>query len=71
MTETEALEVAAQIALDNGWPWLEPVQIVLKKSIFRSSKWAIRTNHDNLGCNICIEIDNDKGVVVKAVFLPR
>ncbi len=71
MTDTEALDLAKQIAADNGWVWLEPISVRYKKRWLRGSVWIINSNTNERGCNVHIEIDASSGRVINASFWPR
>ena len=71
MTETEAIEIAARHAKQQGWTWLEPVECKLNKRWFSQPVYVIRTNTGNRGCNILMMIDATEGTVTEARFLPR
>jgi len=71
MTEDEAISRARQITADNGWPWIEPVQTVIRRRLFRGGLWTVTTICQQRGCNVCMEIDDTTEVVIEAVFRPR
>lgn len=70
MTEAEAIEAARSVALDEGWPWEEPVQARVEKSfiLFGRRTWYVRTNASHLGRNVNVRIDDETGNVVSRGF---
>jgi hypothetical protein len=71
MTESQALELAKHVATTNEWPWIEPIAIRKRRRFWGRSFWTIRTNCDQRGCNVSVEIDDVSQHVVKAVFHRR
>jgi hypothetical protein len=70
LNQTEAIETAIKTTARNGWPWLGQVRAVRKKSLFREPIWRVRTNCEERGCNVYVEIDDASGAILKALFLP-
>ena len=71
MTHTEAIEVARQHALTQGWPWKEPVECKRRGGWFRTAYWEVRSNVGSRGCNAVMIVDDLTETVTKANFLPR
>lgn len=73
MTDEEALATARAVALVEGWPWQEPVQVKRRRSwfFFGPPYWEIWTNADSIGSNVRIVIDETTGEVEEKRFLSR
>ena len=65
------LEVARAAVEARGWPWLEPVDIRVKRATPGNRQWEIRTNTAARGCSVRIVIAKPDFEIVEAGFLPR
>lgn len=73
MTEDQAVQIARSTAEAEGWPFLEPVQVMRRKPWFRSSggTWEIFSNARFLGGNVRVVIEDQTGEVRSKSFIPR
>jgi hypothetical protein len=72
MNHDEAILVAKQVASEEGWEWLEPVDASKSRSsLFGPDVWTVITNAACIGRNIRIVIDDTTRQVVRKAFLPR
>jgi hypothetical protein len=71
MTKNEALDLAQDVARNEGWPWLEPVSVVRRRRwIFGPYVWHIVTNGSTRGRNIRMTITDNSGEVRQKGYLP-
>jgi hypothetical protein len=70
LTETKAIQIAAEYAKERGWPWLEPIVCHRHIPLSADASYLILTNADKRGANIRITVD-PLGIVTDAKFLPR
>jgi hypothetical protein len=70
MTAAEALALAKNIARQEGWPWLEPVEIRCRRKYvwWGARRWLIKTNRDSLGCNAWFQIDDRPAAIMAKGF---
>jgi hypothetical protein len=71
VTETDAIQIAAKHAEQQGWPWIEPVECKLRRRWFSCAVYVLRTNADKRGANIVMTIDAENGRVLEARILSR
>lgn len=67
----QLLEVARAAAGAQGWPWLEPVEITVKRTTPGERQWEVRTNTAARGCNVRLLIAEPGFEIIDAGFLPR
>ena len=70
MTQEEAIAIAKKTALDQEWPWEEPIQAELRHPWFRKNegKWNVRAYTFPFalkGPYVSIVIDDTTGEVVE------
>ena len=70
IAESEAIEIAKQIVVDQEWSWFEPIDAT-KTDIGSKLVWEVRTNAMARGCNARIVIDAKTREVLTKGFLPR
>lgn len=68
MTADEAIEVAKANAMNNGWPWREPVTADLSRW---RKRWTVRSNSKSIGVNVVTKIDDKTEKIIDSRFLPR
>jgi hypothetical protein len=67
-----AIEIARSRALENGWAFTEPVQVVHRRGWFgQSDRFEIETNAGMRGTKSRFTIDAETGEVVSEGYLPR
>lgn len=66
VTKAEAIEIARQAAVQNGFPWREP--IFVEVGLVRYSIW---TDTDRAGGNVSVDIRVSDGAVLQIGMLPR
>jgi hypothetical protein len=72
LTQSEAVAVAHQIAVEHGWPWLLPVSARrVRPWFFGKPQWVIHTNAESLGMNVHVVLDDGNGAVLEKGFSPR
>lgn len=72
MTSDEALEIARKVAQEKGWPWLEPVSAVRRRTwLIGPVYWNVTTNLDKTGMNVTVTIADASRKVVNAGFAAR
>jgi hypothetical protein len=71
MNESEAVEHARRIASDNGWTWLEPVDVRRRGGWLARARWIVVSNASHRGMNVRVVLDDRSGSVLEKGFLPR
>jgi len=78
MTEEDAIQIAKEVAEENGWTWRGQVSASLHKPLglaawlFGSrSCWNVTSNAGMRGCNVRVSIDAESGEVIRKAFGPR
>ncbi len=72
MDEIEALTLARDAAMREGWPWEEPVLVRRhRKWLFGPQRWHVMTNTAYRGRNVNIHIDDRTATVTYKAFAPR
>jgi hypothetical protein len=66
ISREKALEIAKAHCLDQAWPWVEPVPIVL---VVRN--YEMMTNSGMRGGNVTIRVDCSTGAVTGAAYANR
>ena len=71
MSEDNAIAIAKEAALKNGWSWIGRVSVAKRGWLFGRRKWEVTSNADMLGCNVRVLIRDADGAILRAGFLPR
>jgi hypothetical protein len=72
MTEDQARQTARELAAERGWAWVEPVRVRAARAWWVGPlRWRVWSNHDSVGMNVHVELDDATGKVLSAHFLPR
>jgi hypothetical protein len=72
MTADEAVARAREFARQRDWTFLDPVQVrAFRPWWLGAMRWRVVSNHENKGCNVRIEIDDQRAEIVKGQFIPR
>ncbi len=72
MTETEAAQIARQLADAEGWAWIDPPLCTHHKGWFgRPGKWEVFSNRNGLGAKVRVVIDDLNGEVIDKGYIPR
>jgi len=67
-----AIEIARSRALENGWAFTEPVQVVHRRGWFgQSDRFEIETNPGQPGTKSRFTTDAKTGEVISEGYLPR
>ncbi|MEM8943720.1 MAG: hypothetical protein AAGD11_00945 [Planctomycetota bacterium] len=82
--EQDAINIAKQVAEENGWPWEGPISAKYIEPKERSfvwffrlppahtvPVWVVRTNAKSIGCNVNVVIAANSGEAVSKGFAPR
>lgn len=69
-TRSELIEIARAAAEGEGWPWVEPVEVIKKRRwfLFGAIEWEVITNASNRGGNIFVLIGDETGKVIGKSF---
>lgn len=73
MAENEIIEIAKRYALEQQWPWEDPVKVLPQRRFMffgRPRAWCIMTNTNFTGSNVIIWIDDATRTVVNGNFIP-
>jgi uncharacterized membrane protein YkoI len=72
ITGPEAVEFARARALENGWGFAEPIQVIERRGWFGGvTRYEIETNAGRLGTKARFVIDAKTGAVLSAGYIPR
>ncbi len=73
MTREEAIAKATAVALEQGWPWRDPVFAARERPciIFGRPYWRLMSSADRRGGNVNVSIDCQTGEVLRKGFAPR
>ena len=72
LTEPEAIERAKQLAVEQGWAWVEPVEAILRRAWFgEQARWEISSNVAGRGPMARFVIDAHTGAVIEQGYIPR
>jgi len=72
VTEQEAIALAKQAALAEGWAWVEPAQAALHRSWRgKGGRWVVFSNARGLGAKARVVIDAASGAVLEKGYVPR
>lgn len=66
ITIEEAIAIARRICQEQGWPFLEPVEVESE-----NGNWFVTTNSKARGCNALITVSKSTGETVEIGFAPR
>jgi len=67
-----AIELARQVAVERGWAFAEPLEVLQRKGWFgRPGRFEIETNAGSKGTKARFVIDADSGAVLSAGYIPR
>jgi hypothetical protein len=73
VTREEAAAVGRHVALDRGWPWVEPVWTVRRRGGLLGlgrAYWQVTSNARQNGDNVIVQIDDTTGRVRADSFVP-
>jgi len=72
ITEAEAIKRAKEAVEENGWDWVEPIEVTWRSSSWfgKRGKWEIFTNTLIIGAWVRIVID-DEGQILEQDRVPR
>lgn len=72
ITELRALEIARDVAANEGWPWLEPIRVARSSpTLERVKPWWVSSNARSLGMNVSVAVHPETGAVLRSGFAPR
>lgn len=72
MTEQEAVEIARQLAKQEGWGWVDPAFATLRRPWFGpGGRWEIFSNRGGVGTVVRVVIDDETGRVLEKGYVPR
>jgi len=73
MTREEAIATAKAVALEQEWPWREPIFARKERPfiILGRPYWRLRSSADRRGGNVNVYIDCRTGKVLRKAFAPR
>ena len=72
ITGPEAVEIARARALENGWGFAEPFQVIERRAWSGAvTRFEIETNAGRLGTKARFVIDAKTGAVISAGYIPR
>ena len=67
----QILEVAKAFVTDQSWPWIEPVEVLLRPMPSGEKAWSVRTNVYAKGRNVRLLIRESDFSVIDFAYLPR
>ncbi len=72
ISEPEAIAIARQVAEENNWAWVEPVE-ALWRAAWRGEggKWEIFSNANKFGAKVRVVIESPSGKVLEKGYIPR
>jgi len=70
-TRQKLIAVGKAVAADQGWPWIDPVEVRLDRTTSDQRFWSIHTNALSRGRNIRLLIRESDLAVIEVAFLPR
>ncbi len=72
MSRDQALQIARQVADGEGWPWIEPVEAVRKRTfpLVGRRYWQVRTNFKFGTRSVKVQIDASTGRVLRLFYHP-
>ncbi len=72
MSREQAVEIARQIADGEGWPWIEPVEVVAKRKfpLVWRRYWQVTTNCKFETRSVRVQIDAATGQVLRLFYHP-
>jgi hypothetical protein len=65
MNKADAKQIAQNLCLEKGWPWIEPIEV--RWGLFY---FTIRTNAQSRGANVYIRIRKRDGTITYAGIAP-
>ena len=72
ITETDAVDIARARAAEQGWAFVDPVQVAVRRrwsgQIFR---YEIETNAGKLGAKARFVLDAETGAILSEGYVPR
>lgn len=72
ISESEAIARAKQVALEQGWAWVDPALASLHRPWFgEGGRWEVFSHALGLGAKVRIVIDASTGEVLEKGYLPR
>ena len=71
MSEGDAINLAREVAIKNGWTWRGRVSVAKRGWLFSRRKWEVVSNADMRGCSVRVLINDADGTIIRAAFLPR
>ena len=73
VTQSEAIRIACEVAVTEGWPWCEPIVVTQRRVFFLPgpATWHVMSNADCRGMNVNIRINDATGEIVSKAFAPR
>jgi hypothetical protein len=73
ITKEEAIAKARAVALENAWPWREPVLVKTERAfvIFGRPNWWLMSSADRRGGNVNVRIDCKTGAILSTGFARR
>ena len=72
ITGPEAVEIARARALEKGWGFAEPIEVIERRAWSGAvTRYEIETNAGRLGTKARFVIDAETGAVVSAGYIPR
>jgi hypothetical protein len=70
--KTEAIAIARARAERNGWPFGEPLQVMLRRGWFgQHDRFEIETNAGKLGTKALFVVDAETGAIISEGYIPR
>jgi hypothetical protein len=68
-----AIEIARKRAEENGWAFIEPLEVIERKAWFgnKSIRFDINTGMGYRGANARFEIDAATGEIISEGYIPR
>ncbi|HEX7688344.1 MAG TPA: PepSY domain-containing protein [Burkholderiaceae bacterium] len=65
----DARRIAGDLARQRGWPFLEPVDVHLRRPwLFGTARWRVFSNAECRGQNVAVEIDAETGDILSCGY---
>jgi hypothetical protein len=72
MSQNRVIEIARGVAEEQGWPWIEPVEIARHRMFpwFWRHWWHVRTSSKFGTRSVYVQIDDSNGRLLQVAYSP-
>ena len=72
ISEQQAIEKAQQVALEEGWAWVDPATATLRRPwLGKGGRWEVFSHALGLGPKVRVVLDAETGAVLDRGYIPR